>query len=100
MCPSVLNPHISAVGITNLSETFVKPGEILTPHFKRCSMKKPDHGNRLLRACHERPRGRRSADQRDELAAFQAHSITSSARASTEAGRSRPSAFATVKFTT
>src|SRR5215510_6572316 len=35
---------------------------------------------RLLRACRKRPRGRCTAEQRDELAAF--HSITSSARAS------------------
>src|SRR5262245_42828782 len=69
MCPPVLNPHISAVGVTNLSETFVKPGKVLTPRFERCSVKKPDHGNRLLRACDERPRRRRrAANQRDELA--------------------------------
>src|SRR5262249_15893994 len=52
----------------------------------------------LPRACRERPRGGRAAEQRDELAA--SHSITSSARASTAEGTSRPSAFATVKFTT
>src|SRR5262249_3075711 len=43
---------------------------------------------RLLRPCHERPRGH--AEQRDELAAF--HSITSSAVASRPAGMVRPSA--------
>src|SRR5262249_21512010 len=92
MCPSVLDPHISAVGITNLSETFVKPGEILTPHFERCSMKKPDHGNRLLRARRDRPRRRRAAEQRDELAAL--HSITSSAATSSLSGTMRPSILA------
>src|SRR5262249_56023025 len=53
------------------------------------------HG-RLLRACRERPKtrrhGRRAAEQRYELAAL--HSITSSARASSIGGASRPSAFA------
>src|SRR5262245_61256192 len=40
----------------------------------------------ILRARRERPRRRRAAEQRDELAAFQAHSITSSARPSTAMG--------------
>ena len=39
---------------------------------------------RLLRARRERPRRRRAAEQRDELAAV--HSITSSARASSDGG--------------
>src|SRR5262249_7114915 len=51
----------------------------------------------LLRARRERPRGR-AADQRDELAAL--HSITSSARASTVVGMSRPRAWAVFMLTT
>jgi NAD(P)-dependent dehydrogenase (short-subunit alcohol dehydrogenase family) len=51
----------------------------------------------LLRARRERPR-RRAAKQRDESAPF--HSITSSARASTVVGISRPSAFAVFRLTT
>jgi hypothetical protein len=53
---------------------------------------------RLLRARRERPRSRRAAGQRDELAAFHPpdHSITWSARASSVDGISRPSAFATM----
>src|SRR6516165_8847791 len=48
---------------------------------------------RLLRARRERPRCR-TAEQRDELAPFHRcnHSITSSARASSVGGTSRPSA--------
>ena len=46
----------------------------------------------------ERPRDRRAAEQRDEVAPV--HSITSSARASSVGGISRPSAFAVVRFTT
>jgi hypothetical protein len=45
----------------------------------------------LLRPRHYRPRGRRTAEQRDELASPN-HSITSSARASSVGGISRPSA--------
>jgi hypothetical protein len=42
--------------------------------------------------------GRRTAEQRDELASF--HSITSSARASRDGGAVRPRALAVVRFTT
>jgi len=45
-----------------------------------------------------RPRGRRAAEQRDELAAV--HSITSSARASTVGGSSKPIAFAVLRLMT
>ena len=44
---------------------------------------------RLLRARRDRPRRRRAAEQRNELAPL--HSITSSARASSVGGTSRPS---------
>jgi hypothetical protein len=44
----------------------------------------------------KRPRSRRAAEHRDELAAL--HSITSSARASSVAGTSRPSAFAVLRL--
>src|SRR6516225_3002249 len=52
---------------------------------------------RLLRARRERPHGR-AAEQRYELAAL--HSITSSARASSVGGTSRPSAFAVLRLIT
>src|SRR5262249_31689366 len=55
----------------------------------------------FLPAHSERPR-RRPAQQRDERAALhiRGHSITSSARASSVGGISRPSAFATIRLTT
>src|SRR5262249_44438630 len=46
---------------------------------KRCQNADPSHPLTLLCARRERPRSRRAAEQRDELAAFQ--STTSSARA-------------------
>src|SRR6516162_9872574 len=52
---------------------------------------------RLLRARRERPRSR-AAEKRDELAPL--HSITSSARASSVGGTSRPSAWAVVRLRT
>src|SRR6516225_2160550 len=57
------------------------------------------HALGLLRACRERPRGCRAAEQRDERAAA-AHSITSSARASSVGGTSRPSALAVIRLMT
>src|SRR5262249_31175164 len=53
---------------------------------------------RLLRARRERPRGRRAAENGDELASL--HSITSSARASRLSGTVRPSAFAVLRLLT
>ena len=50
----------------------------------------------LLRARRHRPRGR-AAESRDELAPFH-HSITSSARASSVGGTSRPSALAVLRL--
>src|SRR5262249_47406376 len=52
----------------------------------------------LLRARRERPRRRRAANERDELAAL--HSITSSARASRVGGTSMPSVLAVFKLMT
>src|SRR5262249_35747111 len=52
----------------------------------------------LLRPRRERPRHRRAAEQRDELTAL--HSITSSARASSVAGISRPRALAVGRLMT
>src|SRR5262249_50276688 len=53
----------------------------------------------LLRARRERPRGYRAAEQRYELAAPY-HSITSSARASSDGGTSTPSALAVERLIT
>jgi hypothetical protein len=50
----------------------------------------------LLRPCRERPRSRRATEKRDELATF--HSITSSARPSSESGTVRPSALAVLRL--
>src|SRR5262249_14902390 len=52
----------------------------------------------LLRARRERPRSRCSAEQRDERAS--SHSITSSARASSVGGTSKPKALAVFRLTT
>src|SRR5262249_29696188 len=63
----------------------------------RTRTKKSDHRHRLLRACRDRP-GRRTAEQRDELAP--SHSISSSASNWIELGTSMPSALAVFRWTT
>src|SRR5262249_11434407 len=54
----------------------------------------------VLRPGRERPRRRRAAEQRDELASLHCcgHSTTSSARASSLSGTSRPSALAVFRL--
>jgi hypothetical protein len=55
------------------------------------------HTLALLRARRERPRGRRAAEQRDELVPFH-HSIASSARASRVSGIVMPIALAVLRL--
>jgi hypothetical protein len=50
----------------------VERGHTARPPVGRCATKKSDDRHRrLLRARRERPRGRRAAEQRDEMTAFQ-----------------------------
>src|SRR5262245_29114671 len=58
----------------------------------------PAHCTGLLHPCRQRPR-RRAAEQRDELAAPD-HSMTSSARANSFVGTSRPSVLAVLRLIT
>src|SRR5262249_3944190 len=98
--------QIAAIDETTLAQ-FVPERRIAEPHNslrpRRAdgkAAKEPDAINTpgLLRARRERPRRRSAAEQRDEGAA--PHSITSSARASTVGGISRPSALAVFRLTT
>src|SRR5262252_3183201 len=67
------------------------------PSRRRRGIEKSNDWHRhLLRARRERPRGRRAAEQSDEFAAD--HSMTSSARASSVGGTSRPSALAVLRL--
>ena len=73
--------------------------QTIRPRSVRRAVEDSNHWHRrLLRARRERPRRRRAAEQRDELAAL--HSITSSARASSIGGTSRPRAFAVLRLMT
>src|SRR5262245_34449945 len=85
-----------------LSKFLLKRGDRGLPFFValggECQDTDPAHPFGLLRAGRERPR-RRAAKQCDERAPLH-HSITSSARASSVGGTSRPSAFAVLRLMT
>src|SRR5262245_48839099 len=97
--PAIFDRHVPALGIAGLFQTLMESRQKRRIQAGRCAMKEPNHGHRrLLRARSERPRGRRAAEQRDELAPF--HSITSSARPNTASGNERPSNFAVLRLMT
>ena len=77
-----------------------KGGDPLTLGRRRVRAQVPNNRqpSRLLRVRRKRPRRHGAADERDELAPF--HSITSSARASSVDGTSRPIARAVLRLTT
>src|SRR5262249_56826627 len=94
--PMVLHRHVLAVDVAGFVEALAEPGN--KKHIGRSGVDEADHRHRrLLRPRRERP-GCRAAEHRHELAAF--HSITSSARASSDGGTSRPSALAVLRFST
>src|SRR6516165_8896040 len=94
----VVECEVAAFLITQFGHSLEKIG------IDRClptlNADKPDmqHLRLLLRARHHRPHDRRTADQRDELAP--SHSITSSARATSVGGTSKPKALAVFRLTT
>src|SRR5262245_14427799 len=96
-CPSVFNRDVRPLDIAYLTEALLESTDVVRPCLWRPDVEESDyrHG-RLLRPCYDRPR-RRAAEQRDELATAD-HSITSSARASSMAGISRPIPFAVARL--
>src|SRR5262249_9497989 len=99
--PTDVNPSIAAVDPARLRERLRERQDVglLCRIVRRKGCEHPDapHPLTLLCACRERPRVR-AADQRDELAALHAHSITSSARASRLSGKVSPSALAVLRL--
>src|SRR5438132_6046348 len=97
--PAILDRHILALDVAGFTKVLAECGQISCTIGKRRTAEEPDHRHRrLLRARRERPRSRRAAEQCDELAP--PHSITSSARASSVGGTSRPIAFAVLRLIT
>src|SRR5262245_10377081 len=98
--PPVFNPDVLAVDIADLFQPLSKTAQKFGGHVERSRVEPADNWHpSLLRPRPDRPRGGRAAEQRDELAPSD-HSITSSARASSVAGTSRPSASAVGRLMT
>jgi hypothetical protein len=96
-CETVFDRHIAAVDITGFTQAATERGREIGPVILTERVQEPDNRHRpLLRARRKRPRRRRAAEEGDELAT--PHSITSSARASSVGGTSRPSAFAVLRL--
>ena len=100
-CPSILDCDVSTLYIPSLAETLAERCYTALERRGRFGSKIPDHRHRpLLRACHKRPRNRRTAEQRNELAPSHHHSITSSARLRSVGGTSMPSFLAVARLIT
>src|SRR5262249_49584287 len=96
---AVFDRNILARRISGFAQAAAKAFHQVRALAGRNTVQEPDHRHRrLLCPRRERPRSR-AAEERDERAASH-HSITSSARAGTVVGISRPSAFAVLRLTT
>src|SRR5262249_29052502 len=96
--PVVLHRYVLALAVAPFVQALAERGG--ERRIGRSGVHKSDHWHRgLLRARSERPSGRRAAEQRDEIAPPN-HSITSSARTSSDGGTSRPSALAVLRLRT
>jgi hypothetical protein len=93
----VLDPDVLALDEAYFLQALAERSPLVARYVP--TAEKPHHRHRrLLRARRERPRERRAAEQRDELAPSH-HSIASSARASSVGGTLMPSAFAAIRLT-
>jgi len=98
--PAVFDRHVPALDIARFLQPLTECIQHGPVSVERCAVEKPDHRRRsLLRARRQRPRRSRAAKQRDELATA-AHSITSSAMASSPGAKLRPNALAVLRLIT
>src|SRR5262245_56836321 len=89
--PAILDRDVLTFYKASFLQALAEPPQTIRQRVRRSGIKKHDHRHRgLLRVRRERPCCRCAAEQRDELAAV-AHSITSSARASSVGGTVRAS---------
>ena len=95
--PAVFDLYGLADHESSFPEALMESGHVIFPFDGRSPVQKSDHWHRLLRPRREWPSSRRTTEQRDELAPG-AHSITSSARARSDGGTSRPSALAVLRL--
>src|SRR5262249_48695517 len=98
--PSIFDHHILAFGKSGRFQAQAERAQPICIGVRRVAAYKSNAWRHpwLLCARREWPRGHRAAEQRDELAPL--HSITSSARASSVGGTSKPSACAVIRLMT
>src|SRR6476646_8556915 len=97
--PAEQDGHILALDKAIIFEALPKLAQAIRDRLRRQAVEEPHHRHRLLlRPRGERPCRRRPANECDEVAP--SHSMTSSARASSEVGTSRPSALAVLRLLT
>src|SRR5262245_6939474 len=99
ICPAVVDHDVLTLDEASYVQSLANDGDKLRIDSGRTAAEESDHRQpTLLRPGRKWPSRCRAAYQRDDLAA--PHSITSSARASSIAGTSRPSALAVVRLMT
>src|SRR5262249_23418883 len=98
--PAILDDDVATLDPPKFAQSLHESRNPWGRRRRRGRAQEPDDRQfrRLLCARRERPRHRRAAEQRDELAAR--HSITSSARASSLSGTVNPSALAVFRLMT
>src|SRR6516164_1973278 len=96
--PTIFDQDILTFDVAEFTEPFAERGDVVSIRVGPCATQQADHRHPgLLRACRERPGGCRTAEQRDDFPASD-HSMTSSARVTSEGGISMPSALAVFRL--
>ena len=98
--PAVFNRHVLALDVACLLQALAECAQTIRVRRQAMWVEEPDHRHRrLLRPRRERPRRRRAAEQRDELAPRLTRSPRRRGRAAS-GGTSRPSALAVFRLMT
>jgi hypothetical protein len=67
--PAIFDNNVLALNVAHFIEALPKGSRTVTAGLRRAAVDQPDHRHRrLLRMCLTRPRSRRTAEERDELA--------------------------------
>src|SRR5262245_54090817 len=101
LCPAIFDCNVLAFDKAPVFQTLTERSQELRVVAGRPGAEEPNHRHRrLLRPRRERPRGRRAAEKRDELAPLHRcnHSITSSARTINAIGTCSPIALAALRL--
>src|SRR5262245_6197471 len=98
--PAVFDRQVLALDVAGIHQALAKSSQAARMPIRRVGVDEPDHRQPcLLRPRADRPRRRRAAEERDEVATFH-HSITSSAVPRSVGGTVTPTALAVFKLIT